>query len=98
MELTYVKISSQANQFWDPSNKKQKMLVGTDVFEVQRTATIQKGISSGALVLSSKNEFDKQEKLKLKEDVSEQNSSEKAEKEESKSTKTSTKKTTTTKE
>ncbi len=75
METIFVKINRQANQFWDPSNKKQTMLVGKGIFEVQNTATIQNGIASGALSKSSKDEFDRQEAAK-KEKLSEQTSEE----------------------
>jgi hypothetical protein len=64
METIYVKINPQAGQFWDPSNKKQKMLVGKGIFEVQNTATIQNGLSAGALSNSTKEDFEKQEALK----------------------------------
>ncbi len=60
METIFVKIPSHSNQFWDPTNRKQKMLVGRGVFEVQDTAEIQRAIANGALLKSSKEEFDKQ--------------------------------------
>ena len=60
-QLTYVKMPSHSNQFWDPSNSVQKMLVGKNkIFEVESTATIQQAISVGALSQSSKDAFDKQ--------------------------------------
>ena len=71
METIYVKINPQAGQFWDPSNKKQKMLVGKEIVEVQVTATIQNGLSAGALSISSKSEFDRQEAAKTEKPVSE---------------------------
>ncbi|WP_338761819.1 hypothetical protein WAF17_16340 [Bernardetia sp. ABR2-2B] len=61
METIFVKIAPHSNQFWDPTNKKQKMLVGREIFEVQDTAEIQKGIANKALLKSSKEEFDKQD-------------------------------------
>lgn len=64
METIYVKINPQAGQFWDPSNKKQKMLVGKGIFEVEKTATIQNGLAAGALSNSTKEDFEKQEALK----------------------------------
>jgi hypothetical protein len=69
METIFVKINPQSNQFWDPSNKKQKMIVGKEIFEVQNTATIQNGIASGALSKSSKDEFDRQEAAKIEKSV-----------------------------
>ncbi|WP_338813193.1 hypothetical protein V9L05_17835 [Bernardetia sp. Wsw4-3y2] len=81
METIFVTISPQGNQFWDPSNKKQKMLVGKGIFEVQHTAAIQQGIASGALSKSSKGEFDRQEAAKI-DKLSEQTSEEEIPKEE----------------
>lgn len=69
METIFVKINPQANQFWDPSSKKKKMIVGKGIFEVQNTATIQQGIASGALSKSSKDEFDRQEAAKTERSV-----------------------------
>lgn len=75
MDIVYVKINPEANQFWDPSNKKQKMLVGRGVFEVENTAEIQRGLANSALIKSSKEEFDKQ-----KESVKEEPTKEEAQK------------------
>ncbi|WP_291726177.1 hypothetical protein [Bernardetia sp.] len=72
METLFVTIAPHANQFWDPSNKKTKMLVGRGIFEVQSTAVIQQGIASGALSKSSKEEFDRQEAANTEKPVREQ--------------------------
>ncbi|WP_375560282.1 hypothetical protein ACE193_21630 [Bernardetia sp. OM2101] len=91
METIFVTIAPQANQFWDPTNKKQTMLVGKGIFEVQNTATIQNGIASGALSKSSKNEFDRQEADKTEKPVAEEKPAEKPKAEDKKpATKTST--------
>ena len=75
METIFVKIPSHSNQFWDPTNRKQKMLVGRGVFEVQDTAEIQRAIANGALLKSSEEEFDRQEAVKT-DKLSEQTSEE----------------------
>lgn len=64
METIFVKINPQAGQFWDPSQKKQKMLVGKGIFEVKNTANIQNGLAAGALSKSTQEDFEKQEVLK----------------------------------